>query len=624
MENDGIPGTWATVLSPAMIARQPAVSAPQLSPDGSHVAYLSAVDGRTDLFTLDDRGHTRQVSVDHAIGSSSYTWTRDSSAFIFTSATDGKLWTCPASGGLARRLTRVEGTHHSPRVSPDGRYVTFLNLCPESVDLMVVSIDGFELRQISRGSDIPMAPSWSPDSRKLIWHAYPFNLMPWDQSALMIADVFSDAAPHTLKSEPRVAFAQAAFSPDGTRIVCVCDRNGWLNVTEMSVDGASETILHSDGWEHGEPSYSPDGRSIVYTRNVEAEYTIWSVPSGGGEPRQLTSMRGHAINPGWTPDGLNVVFVHDSPVAPADVWSVNVEDRSTRQLTHSAIGGIESNDLVMPETVTWTSADGFEVHGNLFVPTHVRQGGHGCLVQIHGGPINQSRVSWNAQIQYFVQRGWVVVQPNYRGSLGYGRKYREALFGAWGDGDLRDNIGGVEVCAERGLIRRDRVVAWGGSAGGYSTFVCMTQAPEVFAGGVALFGLTDIYPFGWETHRYERYYIQSIMGPSDENYANWWERSPINFVQRVRSPMLILQGDSDPVVNPSQSNAFVRELERMNRDFEYEIYEGEGHGFRKIRNIIDSTERIDRFLRHKILRDPEPRGARVMPYRPMPKPEFER
>ena len=158
MENDGIPGTWSTILTPAMIARQPTVSAPQLSPDGSVLAYLSALDGRTDLFTMDERGHSRQISVDHAIGSGSYAWTRDSAAFIFTSATDGKLWTCPASGGRARRLTRVEGTHHSPRVSPDGRYVAFLNLCPESVDLIVVSVDGFELRQISRGRDIPMSP----------------------------------------------------------------------------------------------------------------------------------------------------------------------------------------------------------------------------------------------------------------------------------------------------------------------------------------------------------------------------------------------------------------------------------------------------------------------------------
>ncbi|MGA7672033.1 MAG: S9 family peptidase [Nitrolancea sp.] len=624
MDNDSIPGTWSTSLTPAMIARQPTLSVPRVSPDGTRVAHLSALDARTDLHTLDRDGRSRQISVEHAIGSGSFDWSPDSSEFVFTSAADGKLWICPSTGGQPRRLTRIEGTHHSPRFSPDGRYVVFLNLCPESVDLMVVSVDGCQVRQISRGSDIPMAPSWSPDSSRLIWHAYPFNVMPWDESALMTAGASGNELPRVLKQDSRVAYAQPSFSPDGTRIVCVCDRGGWLNVTEMSADGSGETVLHSDGWEHGEPCYSPDGRTIVYTRNEEAQYSIWTVPSGGGEPFHLTSMPGHSTNPGWSPDGNSVVFLHDSPVEPADVWSVDMADRTTRRMTNCAIGGIETAELVMPETVTWSSNDGFEVHGNLFVPRDVRPGQHGCLVHIHGGPINQSRMNWNAQIQYFVQRGWVVIQPNYRGSLGCGRKYREALFDAWGDGDLQDNIGAIELCADRGLTRRDRVVAWGGSAGGYSTFICMTKAPDVFAGGVALYGLTDIYPFGWETHRYERYYIQSIMGPSDENHRIWWERSPVNFVDRVRSPMLILQGDSDPVVSHAQSDTFVHELKRMNRDFEYIVYEGEGHGFRQIRNIIDSTERIDRFLRQKILRDPEPRGAKVMPYPPMPRPTIGR
>ncbi len=227
MENDGIPGTWSTILTPAMIARQPTVSAPQLSPDGSVLAYLSALDGRTDLFTMDERGHSRQISVDHAIGSGSYAWTRDSAAFIFTSATDGKLWTCPTSGGRARRLTRVEGTHHSPRVSPDGRYVAFLNLCPESVDLIVVSVDGFELRQISRGRDIPMSPCWSPDSRQLIWHAYPFNLMPWDQSAIMIADVFQRRCAANLqgRAQSRVC-AGGVLSRRHTHRLCL--RSEWV------------------------------------------------------------------------------------------------------------------------------------------------------------------------------------------------------------------------------------------------------------------------------------------------------------------------------------------------------------------------------------------------------------
>ncbi len=614
----GMPGTWSTTLTPAMIARQPLLSVPQISPDGSSIAYLSMLDARSDLFTLTPGGSPRQITSDHSVGRNSFTWSPHSSEFAFTSAQDGKLWIGSSDGGGLRRLTRVEGLHHSPRFSPDGRYVAFLNLCPESVDLMVVSIDGFRVRQVSHGSDIPMAHSWSPDGTRLVWHAYPFNLMPWDQSSLMVANVFSEELPRAVASEDRVAYAQASFSPDGDRIICVSDRTGWLNLTEMRADGSDQYILHEDHWEHGEPAYSPDGRSIVYTRNVDGNYSLWMVPTGGGASRQLTDKIGHATNPGWTPDGRDIIFLFDSPIAPPDVWTVNVETRQTAQLTHSTIGGIDPDDLTMPETITWSSADGFEVHGHLYVPKTIQKGQHGCLVNIHGGPMNQSRLVWNGQVQYLVQRGWVVVQPNYRGSLGYGRKYREALFGSWGQGDLQDNLGAIEACAARGLIRRDRAVAWGGSAGGYSTFVCMTQAPDVFAAGIALYGLVDIYPFGLETHRYERYYVQTIMGPSNENYARWWDRSPINHVERVRAPMLILQGEVDPVVSHAQSDTFVGELDRRNMDYEYHVYPGEGHGFRQIRHVIDSTERIDRFLRQKVLRDPEPRGATVMPYPPMP------
>jgi dipeptidyl aminopeptidase/acylaminoacyl peptidase len=233
--------------------------------------------------------------------------------------------------------------------------------------------------------------------------------------------------------------------------------------------------------------------------------------------------------------------------------------------------------------------------------------------------MNQSRSAWSGLLQRLVQRGWVVIRPNYRGSLGYGRAYREALFGAWGKGDLDDNLGAIDYCAERGLIRRDRVVAWGGSAGGYSTLVCLTGAPGRFAGGVALFGLYDLYAFGLETHRYERYYVETILGPSAENDALWRERSPLNVLDRVRAPVLLLQGADDRVVWPAQSEAVARELARRGVDHEYVCYPGEGHGFRRVANVTDSALRIDRFLSQKVLRAPEASPLGVMPYPPTPR-----
>jgi dipeptidyl aminopeptidase/acylaminoacyl peptidase len=615
-----IPGTWETTLTPPIFARQRSITAPQVSPDGRRLAFQAEFDGRNDLFVLDRDAAAWPVQVTAAQSlpthGTHYAWSPDGTRFVIA-ATDGHLWLCPASGGPAQRLTRTEGRHRAARFSPDGRLISLLCDRGDTVEVVVVAGDGSWQRIVSRGPEFPMDPSWSPDGTRLVWHAYPWNCMPWDESALVVADV-DGGAPRVIAAGSRVAYANARFSPDGARLVCLCDRGGALNVTEMAADGTDQRTLHEDRWEHGEPSYAPDGHTIVYTRNVAGDYQLWTVPSGGGAPRQLTETPGHAVAPSWAPDSQRLVYAFDSPTTPSDVWEVDLASGRRRQVTHSTMGGITAGDLVMPEHVTWTSPDGFEVHGLLFVPKTVRPGQHGCLVNIHGGPMNQSRVIWDGMVQYLVQRGWVVIHSNYRGSLGFGRAYREALFGSWGEGDLADNIGAIDYAARRGFVRRDRAVAWGGSAGGYSTLVCVTAAPERFAGGVALYGLYDLYTFGLETHRYERYYVETILGPSGERYPLWHERAPINHLDQIRVPLLIAQGADDRVVWPAQSETVNRELDRLGVDYEYVCYPGEGHGFRKVASQVDFALRMDRYLCQKVLRAPEPGPLGILPYPPMP------
>jgi dipeptidyl aminopeptidase/acylaminoacyl peptidase len=615
----GLPGTWPASLTPAIFAHQRTIANPRLTSDGRGLAYTSEHDARADLFLLESGAWPVQVTADHAVAGGSYALSPDGNQLVFTSAADGKLWLQPRRGGPARRLTFSEGRQHSPSFSPDGRYVCFLANRGEVVDLLVSSLDGIRQRRLNRGSAFPLAPTWSPDSQQVIWHAYPYECMPWDQSALVVADVL-DGEPRVIAEGHRVSYASARFSSDGRRIVCVCDRLGALNVTELSADGVEQRILHEDRWEHGEPCYAPDGQTIAYTRNVDGDYAIWIVPSGGGPARAIVDRPGHATSPLWSPDGRSLTYLFDSAVVPADVWRVEVASGRSEQVTFSAHGGIDADDLVLPEHVTWPSADGFEVRGLLYTPKQVQPGQHGCLVNIHGGPMNQSRNIWYPLVQFFVQRGWVVVQSNYRGTLGYGRAYREALFGSWGEGDLADNIGAIDFAARRQLIRPDRAVAWGGSAGGYSTLVCVTQAPDRFAGGVALYGLYDLYAFGLETHRLERYYVETILGRSSEKYRLWWERSPLNFADRIRVPLLILQGAADRVVWPAQSETLNRELDRHHVDYEYVAYPNEGHGFRQVKHVVDHTLRMDRYLTQKVLRAPELGPSGVMPYPPMPVP----
>jgi dipeptidyl aminopeptidase/acylaminoacyl peptidase len=612
-----LPGTWPTSLSPSMIARQRTVGSPKMAPDGRSIAFTSEFDARTDLFTLAPGRWPVQITAEQAVAVGSYGWSPDGSQLVFTAASDGKLWLGPAAGGQPRRLTLGAGRDHAPRFAPDGRSISFLRDRGDTIEVVVVSTDGSWQRILSRGTDFPMDPSWSPDSARLVWHAYPYDQMPWDESVLVVAEL-AGGQPRQIAGGARVTYANARFSPDGRKIACVCDRSGALNLTEIAADGSDQRLLHEDRWEHGEPAYSPDGRWLAFTRNADGDYAIWVAPSGGGTARPLSDRPGHATAPSWSPDGQRIIHLYDSPVAPPEVWQVEVASGRAEQLTFAALGGLPTEDMVMPEHVSWTSPDGFEVNGLLFTPRDVRPGQHPCLVGIHGGPMNQSRSVWSGLTQFLVQRGWVVIEPNYRGTLGYGRAYREALFTSWGKGDLEDNLGGVDLCLKRNLIRPDRVVAWGGSAGGYSTLVCVTAAPDRFAGGVSLYGLFDLFTFGLETHRYERYYVETILGPSSENYALWHERSPINYLDRVRVPMIFLHGLNDPAALLAQSDTVVEELRRRGVDCVYVKYPNEGHGFRHVEHVADHVWQIDRYLQQKVLRAPEPGPLGTLPYPPMP------
>jgi dipeptidyl aminopeptidase/acylaminoacyl peptidase len=159
-----------------------------------------------------------------------------------------------------------------------------------------------------------------------------------------------------------------------------------------------------------------------------------------------------------------------------------------------------------------------------------------------------------------------VIAPNYRGSLGYGRSFMEKLYGDWGGGDLDDNVTGAEFAIGRGLVNPRKVVAMGGSAGGYSTLICLTKAPDLFRAGVCRFGVADLATFTDTTWVFERHYIAKLMGAPGANGDLYRDRSPITHVEAVKEPLLILQGDSDIVCHPSQMASMAEALRRAGKD----------------------------------------------------------
>lgn len=603
------PGRWEAILQPEAWATIPTIATPRPSPDGGKIAYSRGYDGRLDIWVLDlDSGQTMQLTdVARPQGpdlsqrqASSIAWTPDSQTIVFASNQEGKLWMVPASGGPSRRIDDAAGNHHSPAVSPDGTRVAYVAERGEAVDIFVAAIDGAWMRQISSNNDDEYVaePKWSPDGRSLLYMQWPHYDMPWDEAAVVVADVETGERRIVAGGE-RIINNWPQWSPNGESIFYMSD-NGSEHPGLWAVhpDGSEPEPLVSGQHDHLWPAVSPDGGTIAFTRNSDNENQVCVFSRG--ETRQLTDERGVHTELVWI-DERRLVCVYQSPLAPPDLWEITV-DGERRQLTFSATGGVVGGDLVLPEVISWQSHDGLTIHGMLYQPKEIQPGKHPLIVHIHGGPVGQANKTWIPWIQALVQRGYVVLVPNYRGSKGYGRSFMEALYGDWGGGDLDDNVTGVEAVIARGAVDPTRVVATGGSAGGYSTLICMTRAPEVFKAGIARYGIADLATFTDRTWIFERHYLAKLMGGTGGSRAGLYrERSPLTHVDNVRGPLLILQGEDDIVCHRSEMDTMAAALKQAGKHVEYTVYPDEGHGWKHVSTIIDDARRSDDFLVRMVL-----------------------
>lgn len=605
------PGRWEATLAPEAWATIPVIATPKVSPDGTKIAYSRGYDGRLDVMLVDVEGGPSLQLTDVARPQGpdlsqrqafSIAWTPDSREIVFASTQQGKLWKVAASGGPSRPIDEAPGNHHSPAVSPDGSRVAYVAEREEQVDIFVASIDGSHVRQVTSADpaddEYVAEPKWSPDGSRLVWMQWPHYDMPWDEAALVVAN--ADGTERTvIAGGGRVVNNWPQWSPDGHWIAFMSDRaTGHPNLHRVRPDGSGLECLVQERADHLWPCWSPDGTMLAYTRNADNENQIWIWSDGRARP--VTAEPGVHSDLMWI-DNRRLVCIFQSPLAPPDIWVVTT-DGERRQVTHSATGGVLGGDLVLPEVISWRSRDALEITGMLFTPRNPRRGEHPLVVLIHGGPVGQWNKQWIPWSQYLVQRGYVVLVPNYRGSKGYGRDFMEALYGDWGGGDLEDNITGAEAVIAGGLVDPDKVVATGGSAGGYSTLICMTKAPGFFKAGIARYGIADLATFTDTTWVFERHYIAKLMGgPGGRRPDLYRERSPLTYVNDVRGPLLILQGEDDIVCHRSEMDKMAEALKKAGKHVEYIVYPDEGHGWKHVSTIIDDAKKSDDFLVRMVL-----------------------
>jgi len=604
------------------------------SPNGTTVAFVSNLSGRNNLWLVaSEGGWPMQLTVSEQ-RQTSPTWSPDGKWIAYMSDYDGdEQWdiflVSPKTGQVVNLTNTREIAEESPAWSPDGRYLAYM-VKPKTSSVFEIDVYDTVLRDVKHLTTgtvkdrMNVAPIWSKDGKFIV---YTQEQSKGTDSNVFLVDVASAQSTLLTPHDGERTYSANDVSPDGKSVLITSNAgDGYDNVGLLDIASKKIRWLTQDKWEISGESFSPDGKFLTYTANVDGNTDIYLYDVASGKAHALPLPKGvnHAAGrpSPFTRDSSRLLYYHTGPTAPGDLWvyTLGGEEALTdqeakneikrtragapapheksRQLTHSLVGGVRSEDMVEPQLVHYPSKDGkWTISAFVYVPYNLpRNGQHPAIVFVHGGPTAQTMNTFNRFVQYMANQGYIVIAPNYRGSTGYGKEFQHANLFDMGGGDLQDVLAAADWIKQTGYVDPKKLILMGGSYGGYMTMMGVTKAPELWAAGV------PIVPFvNWFTEiQNEDPVLQqsdlATMGDPEKNKALYEDRSPINFIDKIKAPLYLLAGGHDPRCPKTEAQQVVDAIKKRGGVVEYKVYENEGHGFSKVENQIDAYKRVADFL----------------------------
>lgn len=536
----------------------------------------------------------------------------------FVNDADQDVYEASLSDGTVRRLTQIANVRFADFAfdARNGRLIAV----GESHDpnhaelpknaLWTISIrpaDGANASILAEGYDFYASPRLNAAGDQLAFLAWSLPAMPWDAAQLFVADVLDDGSIGNaikLAGEDGSACFQPEWGADGS-LYFVWDRDGFGNLFKWSPGGSAERITHLAAdlsmplWSLNAASYVllDAGRAYVtFTSRGKAGSGIADLRTGIVEPHENLITASSTLSAGG--DLLALCgMCDDEPLcllaARIDTLSETVTSPTIiRRSTSIAIG----SDYGAPAESVEISGKLGPVYGLLYRPSNpTAQGPAGgkppLIVNLHGGPTSASPRGLKARTVFFTSRGFAWLDLDYSGSVGYGREYRDRLNGAWGVADVDDVISAARFASAEGFADPDAIFVSGGSAGGYTVLMAIATA-NVFRGAASYYGICDLVALQMTTHKFEQGYQSTLLGKTmEEGEDIYRQRSAINHVARIETPLILFQGAEDHVVPKAQSTMIAEALKQKGVRVEYHEFQGEGHGFRKSETIRACLER---------------------------------
>ncbi len=548
----------------------------------------------------------------------------------------GDIWVRTLAEGAETRLTSTPAAESAPVWSPDGARIAFgiATSTPKSQafdyhgpkilftwservglpDVGIVAATGGPTTLAASTPGAESAPRWL-DAERLV-------LQRIDGTQKIREVVIVDAATgagHTVFKDVEDKWFNLTYngaaplpSPDGRFVAVISDRDGWDQIYAIQTTDGRTTQLTRGAADSGRLAWSRDSRRLVFDRDDDGSpgrRHLSIVEADAGQPlapRVLTSGRGTNTGAIWSPSDDRLLYQHTDPRSSADLFVVPVAGSSAprpTRLTDSLPASIDRRALVEPQAVWYRAPDGQQAPAKLFVPPGLdRSRKHPALVWIHPDGVNQNYDGWHIERnqsiyysfhQYLVQRGYIILTPDFRTSIGYGKAWRLGAYHDMGGKDYDDVAAGVGYLKTLGFVDMDRIGVFGLSGGGFLTLQALTRTPTLFRCGIDIAGVTD---FGDYQRDPGPAVLVARMGTREENPAVYEQAAPIRRVDRIVRPLLVLAATADTNVPYEQSVRLVDALLKAGRDFDYMMYPGEGHYYRREHIVRDAWTRIERFF----------------------------
>ncbi len=597
----------------------PEITGAQLSPDGKYISFLRPYNDVRNIWVKEIAQSFEEAipvteSTERPLGG--YFWSRDGKHILFTQDKDGDenfhVYALDPSKATKEQipeaidLTPVDGVrayiYDVPRAKPDIMYVGLNDRDASWHDLYSVEIATGKRTLIKENTD--NISGWNFDLEGNLRMASKMTDDGGSEILLVTDDGFKSC--YTCSFEE--SCGPIRYHPDGKRVYFISNK-GDKDLTEfLLLDPATgkTEFIESD------PEKKADFANAYFSKvNHELIATIYN----GDKVRKYfkdeafaadfklleEKLPGVEINLGssTTDEKLWIVYAN-SDVDPGAAYIFN-RDTKALDFQYRPRPNLPSEHLSNMEAVRYKSLDGKEIPAYLTLPKGKEAKNLPVVLLIHGGPWARDSWGYNPFSQFLANRGYAVLQPNFRGSTGYGKEFLNSANGEWGDAMQDDITAGVNYLVDKGIADRSKVGIMGGSYGGYATLAGVAFTPDVYAAGVSIVGpsnlltLLETIPPYWEAIR-KVFHLRMGDPNTEEGKAKLMRQSPLNSADKIKAPLMVIQGANDPRVKQAESDQIVIAMRELKRPVEYLVAEDEGHGFAKPDNNMAMLAGVEKFL----------------------------